>query len=225
MDIYEKRRLAMKALVQSLGYGGIKRLADTIGKHQGLVARYLYPPDKPGAKRVGDTMVIALDKNFPGWMESVKEMQILETEPAQRVISIRQYDCGGRMGHAGLILSDQPGVIKGWNVSDDWLRLNVRGFINSNDLCIVTGFGDSMKPLFNPGDPLLVDTGVKTVSIDGCYFFRIGEEGFIKRLQRIPGDGIRAISSNSDYEPWTIRADMDFEVLGRVLKVWTSDHM
>lgn len=136
---------------------------------------------------------------------------------------IRQYDTGGAMG-SGLVLHDQPGLIHSWSVSEDWLRLNVRHYTSASNLCIVTGFGDSMRPVFNPGDPLLVDRGVSKVDFDGMYFFRVGDEGFIKRLQRVPGEGIRVLSANRDnYDPWTIKPDMDFQVLGRVLKVWCGE--
>lgn len=136
---------------------------------------------------------------------------------------IRQYDTGGAMG-GGLVLHDQPGLIHSWNVSQEWLRLNVKHYTSPKNLCIVTGFGDSMRPVFNPGDPLLVDVGVTKVDFDGMYFFRVGEEGFIKRLQRVPGEGLRVISANKDnYEPWTIKPDMDFQVLGRVIKVWRGE--
>lgn len=124
----------------------------------------------------------------------------------------------------GLVLQDQPGVIQSWKVSPEWLRRNVKGYNSAKNLCIVTGFGDSMRPLFNPGDPLLVDTSINTVDFDSIYFFRVENEGFIKRLQRIPGEGLRVLSANRDnYEPWTIKPDMDFQVFGRVLKVWRSE--
>lgn len=137
-------------------------------------------------------------------------------------INIDQFDTGGAMG-SGLILRDQPGVIHGWRVTTEWINKNVKSHSGVKNLCIVTGFGDSMRGMFNPGDPLLVDIGVKTVEFDAVYFFRVGNEGFIKRLQRIPGDGIRVISKNKDYETWTISEAMDFEVFGRVLKVWCSE--
>ena len=138
-------------------------------------------------------------------------------------LEIPQFDTGGAMG-GGLVLQDQPGVIQSWKVSPEWLRKNVKGYNSAKSLCIVTGFGDSMRPMFNPGDPLLVDISVNTVDFDSIYFFRVGNEGFIKRLQRIPGEGLRVLSANRDnYEPWTIKPDMDFEVFGRVLKVWRSE--
>jgi transcriptional regulator with XRE-family HTH domain len=136
---------------------------------------------------------------------------------------IPQYhDIGGAMGD-GLVLRDQPGQITGWKVTPEWANKNIPNNTGKENLCIVTGFGDSMRGMFNSGDPLIVDTGVKEIKYDGVYFFRVGDEGFIKRLQRIPGDGIRVISKNQDYETWTIRDDMDFEVFGRVLKVWKSE--
>lgn len=137
-------------------------------------------------------------------------------------IEIRQFDTGGSMGN-GVLLRDQPGVIQSWRVSPEWLQKNVRHHSGSDNLCIVTGFGDSMRGMFEPGDPLLVDSGVRSVEFDAIYFFRVDGEGFIKRLQRIPGEGIRAISENKAYESWTIRPGMDFEVFGRVLKAWKSE--
>ncbi|WP_353630657.1 S24 family peptidase [Achromobacter xylosoxidans] len=140
-------------------------------------------------------------------------------------VEIPRFDTGGAMGN-GIELRDQPGMIESWRVSREWIEKNVRAYSAKDNLCIVTGFGDSMQPLFNPGDPLLVDIGVRSVEFDAIYFFRVGTEGFVKRLQRIPTEGgglvLRAKSQNSDYEPWDITEKMDFEVFGRVLKVWCS---
>ncbi|GAB1578640.1 helix-turn-helix transcriptional regulator [Bordetella petrii] len=138
-------------------------------------------------------------------------------------VTISQYDTGGRMGAAGVELRDQPGIIESWRVSREWLEKNVRGFASASSLCLVTGFGDSMRPMFNPGDPLIVDASVRSVEFDAVYFFRVGNEGFIKRLQRVPGKGLLAISENSAYRDWVIDSTMEFEVFGRVLKVWRSE--
>lgn len=123
----------------------------------------------------------------------------------------------------GVLLRDQPGVIQGWRVSPEWVEKNIRNHSGTENLCIVTGFGDSMKGMFNPGDPLVVDRGVTTVEGDAVYFFRVDDEGFIKRLQRIPGEGLRVISENKKYESWTIKPGMDFQVFGRVLKAWQGE--
>ena len=114
---------------------------------------------------------------------------------------------------SGLILEEkQPGLIKSWRVDNEWLRLNVRHHTGISNLCIVTGFGPSMKPKYNPGDPLLLDRGVTTVETEGIYFFRVAQHGFIKQLQRIPtetGLVIRAKSLNPSYDPFDITAKME----------------
>lgn len=143
-------------------------------------------------------------------------------------LKIPQYEAGGAMGN-GLILEDkQPGLIKSWHVDHEWLRLNVPIHTGVNNLCIVTGFGPSMRPKYNPGDPLLLDRGVVVVETEGIYFFRVGKHGFIKQLQRIPTEAgmvIRAKSLNKDYDPFDITEKMDFEVFGKVLTVWRSEQV
>lgn len=135
-------------------------------------------------------------------------------------VHIPYYDTGGAMGH-GIVLRDQPGVIREMSVSKEWLQGNVRGYTSADNLCLVTGFGDSMRPLFMSGDPVIVDKGVTEFRGDGLYFFRVEGEGFIKRLQSIPGRGLVVISENPSYESWNIdKSTTDFQVLGKVIKAW-----
>lgn len=163
----------------------------------------------------------------PGWLDVTDgPAPIPSVARASKDLVIPQFDAGGGMGDGKLLLDDQPGVIKSWHVDNEWLRQNVRQHTGAQNLCIVTGFGPSMRPMFNPGDPLLVDRGVTVCETDAIYFFRIGKHGFIKALQRIPvGNSlvIRAKSKNPDYDPFDITEDMDFAVLGKVLTVWKSE--
>ena len=165
---------------------------------------------------------VPIEQISPYWADA-RASAVSLTSSADK-FEIPQYNTGGKMGN-GLVLRDQPGIIKSWSVSPEWLRLNVPHCTSPNNLAIVTGFGDSMRGMFNPGDPLIVDTGVRTVEIDAVFFFRVGKEGYIKRLQRIPtidGTILRAKSENKAYDPFDIVEGMDFEVFGRVLKVWES---
>jgi len=173
---------------------------------------------------VGPKLRTKISAAFPDWLGGT----LLPGTPLVNVsqggeIVIYQFETGGRMGGSGLILRDQPGTIRAWHVSREWIQKNVHNVSSPSNLAVVTGFGDSMKPMFNPGDPLLVDRGVKSVEFDAVYFFRIGDEGFIKRLQRVPGEGLLAISENKAYRDWVIKDGMDFEVLARVVKVWRGE--
>ncbi len=167
-------------------------------------------------------------RNEPLHLDIARQSAVKEARLEARIsllddeVPIPQFDTGGKMGD-GLELRDQPGMIKSWRVDLEWLNKNVRGATAAGNLCIVTGFGDSMRPMFNPGDPLLVDRGVVTADYDAVYFFRVDGEGFIKRLQKIPGKGLVALSENPAYQAWVVEPTMDFEVFGRVLKVWRSE--
>jgi hypothetical protein len=46
MDKYEKRRAALQALIDSLGRGGISKVAERIDKQPSYVSRMLFPPYK-----------------------------------------------------------------------------------------------------------------------------------------------------------------------------------
>jgi phage repressor protein C with HTH and peptisase S24 domain len=154
-------------------------------------------------------------------------LQIAQALPEYKshVTTITKFDdVGGAMGK-GILLQDQPGQITNFTVTDEWVNKNVPMHTGKQNLKVVTGFGDSMKGMFNPGDPLLVDIGVTACNHDGVYFFRVGDEGFIKRLQRIPGQGIKVLSKNTDYEPWLITPEMDFQVLAKVLKAWQGEKL
>lgn len=129
------------------------------------------------------------------------------------------------MGSTGLVLQEQPGIIRSFNVSREWVEKNLPYYTSIENLAIVTGFGDSMLGMFNPGDPLIVDRGITRADVDGVYFFCIASEGFIKRLQRIPGEGMRVISENPKYRDWTITPEMDFRVLGKVLRAWNGQNL
>lgn len=190
-------------------------LAEAIGENQPTIYRILSGETKNPRLHIVKKLESFFNEDF-----SRKKIALIDST---NEISINQYhDVIGAMGH-GLVLRGESGQITGWKVTSEWIAKNVPSNTGSKNLAIVTGFGDSMRGMFNSGDPLLVDTGIKSLDYDGVYFFRIGDEGFIKTLQRIPGDGIRVISENKKYETWTITDDMDFEVFGRVLKVWKSE--
>lgn len=196
-----------------IGKGTLEKLAALTGYSVGWLM------SGSGHKLQNDYLQNALSNTDEGAAAATPEKLIAHLLRTDTPLSIPQYNTGG-MGGNGLVLRDQPGIIENWSVSREWLRANVPYCTSPENLCLVTGFGDSMPDTFNPGDPVLIDKGIAICDHDGVFFFRVGNEGFIKRLQRVPGVGIRAISQNKDYETWTITPDMDFEVFGKVLKAW-----
>lgn len=192
----------------------LPKLASSLGVHMSA----FFPGTNEWGRRARQVFQEVEEVENP---EAAPKRRALDLAPqnAQQILIPHYPDIGGSMG-GGLLLRDQPGEIQGWRVTTEWISKNVKSHTGAGNLRVVTGFGDSMRPLYNPGDPLLVDAGVKTVEFDSIYFFRIGDEGFIKRLQRVPGQGLLAISENKSYRDWVITPEMDFEVFARVIKVW-----
>ncbi len=143
---------------------------------------------------------------------------------AKDIYSIPYYETNGKTDESKVLLADQPGLIRKLEVSREWIEKNIRGYTSPQNLYLITGFDSAMRGMFNPGDPIIIDCGHTICDVDAPYFFRIGKQGFARLLQRIPVGVnkviIRAKSKNPDYEPFDITEDMDFEIYGRVLKVW-----
>lgn len=232
MDNDEIRIKNLQILIKRFGtIASVANLCDTAPSYLSQILNKV-KSSTGKARGIGDSLARKLEAGAGveiGWMDRNNDGSGASNEYDARQddnlseFTINQYhDVRGAMGN-GLILRGETGQITGWKVTPEWINKNVPANTGNKNLTIVTGFGDSMKGMFNSGDPLIVDKGVKSLDYDGVYFFRIGDEGFIKTLQRIPGDGIRVISENKKYENWTITKDMDFEVLGRVLKAWKSE--
>lgn len=136
-------------------------------------------------------------------------------------VQIRQLDVVGSMG-AGANLQEHVDVVRMVRVSLPDLRRVLPSFSSPNNLVIVTGLGDSMMPTFSDGDPIIVDTGVVDVTVDGCYVLERGNELFIKRLQRQLDGSLLMISDNVRYKPQVIDGPTreQFRVVGRALGVW-----
>lgn len=81
---------------------------------------------------------------------------------------------------------------------------------------IIFAEGDSMSPEIEAGDMLLIDKS-KTNIIDGLiYIFNYDGQPMCKRLQKL-GDKIKAISINTNYEPFIIDKSLHFKIIGRVV--------
>jgi len=219
----EWRRKRMSDLADHVG--GKAALGRLLGYKDGAFVRQMIAGERPITEK---TIRSVHEKpGLTGWFVLQDTGAVIPSheDDGSQGVKIHQFDTGGSMGH-GVLLRDQPGVIKSWTVSDAWLQQNVHRVTSPKNLCIVTGFGPSMQPLFNPGDPLLVDRGITRIDVDAVYFFRIGDEGFIKQVQRLyKGEELmlRAKSYNPMYDPFDIPQNGSFEVFGRVVKIWKGE--
>jgi hypothetical protein len=238
MGIQDNWHANLLALVEAEGNGIERRGFKAIAAKAELSEEYIYqvakkkprPDGKP--REIGKQAALKIAAAYsegrpPGWFDQSPAI-VNAAKQAADELTLTHYDTGGSMGR-GLVLKDQPGAIQSWKVTKEWVQKNVPYYTSLENLSIVTGFGDSMTGMFNPGDPLLVDRGITKCDVDGVYFFRVGEEGFIKRLQRLPGpEGeirIKVKSKNPDYDDWWVEKGMDFHVMAKVLRAWNGQNL
>lgn len=154
--------------------------------------------------------------------EELREAVMLYRGERDRTTAfIRQLDVRASMG-TGTGLQEHVDVVRMIRVSLPDLRRVLPSFSSPQNLTIVTGLGDSMLGTFSDGDPIVVDTGVTDVRVDGCYVFERGRELFIKRVQRQLDGSLLIISDNQRYKPQIIDDGnrSQFRVIGRALGVW-----
>ncbi len=120
----------------------------------------------------------------------------------------------------GDAVCDYPQLLKAIQVDEEWLRIHAPS-ANKDTLNIITADGDSMSPTICHGDMVLLDLSQKRIRSDAIYAFVIGEDLYIKRVQRI-GNGYRIISDNeAQYKPFEITGEQadEMKVIGRVCSV------
>ncbi|MFC2277733.1 MAG: XRE family transcriptional regulator [Cardiobacterium hominis] len=111
-------------------------------------------------------------------------------------------------------------VLEYITVSKDWIVRTMGPYSKADNLRIIHGRGDSMAPTFSDNTPLLVDIGVTDFQQDAIYLFQLFGEVYIKRLQRKPRGGYKAISDNKYYESFEILEPDDFRVIALVVGAW-----
>lgn len=125
--------------------------------------------------------------------------RVSETETPYGYVHVQQLDGEAAMGD-GRINDDFPEVIRSMDFTSSYIR-SIVGFVPPpGRLVLVTGRGDSMIPIIQPGESLLVDSGVQTFDGDGIYLINTGSGQQVKGLQD-RGDAVYIVSANSTLYP------------------------
>ncbi|MBA0360987.1 LexA family transcriptional regulator [Stenotrophomonas riyadhensis] len=116
-----------------------------------------------------------------------------------RYVRVQQLDGDADMGD-GRINEDFPDVVRAMDFAPTYIRSLVGFLPPPGRLVLVTGRGDSMIPVINPGESLMVDTGVTTYDGDGIYLLNTGNGQQVKALQD-RGDAVYVVSANTALYP------------------------
>ncbi len=204
MDKYEQRRAALQKLADSLGRGGITKIADKIGKQASYVSRMLYPEGKEGFKRIGEDTVDALNIAFPGWLKPQKDdIQIIQGITLHR----------DRRGYP-IISPVQAGMWR--EIVDTFPRGGADEYIMANNSYGKHTFalritGNSMEPEFKEGDVVVIDPDVAPNAGDYVVARNHEEAATFKKyrprgINEAGQDVFELVPLNEDYAP--MRSDL-----------------
>ncbi len=206
----DRRRQLLRALIDDKFEGVAARFANAVGITPSYVTRMLYPQGKAGAKGIGEDSIEKIEDalRIPGYFSGKAEAapnRVAESVPVYgsatdtSYVRVQQLDAEAGMG-GETVNEDYPEVIRAMDFTPAYIR-SVVGFLPApGRLVLVTGRGDSMIPVIQPGETLLVDSGVQTFDGDGIYLINTGNGQQVKGLQD-RGDAIYIVSANAALYP------------------------
>ena len=144
----------------------------------------------------------AMQRHVVSEAETTPYMQpaaISSTETQCEYVRVQQLDAEAGMG-GELVNDDNPEVVRAMDFTPSYIR-SIVGFLPPpGRLVLITGRGDSMIPVIQPGDVVMVDTGTTSYDGDGIYLINTGGGQQIKALQH-RGDAIYVVSANAGLYP------------------------
>ena len=133
------------------------------------------------------------------------------------MVSIPVLDIQGACGTDGRInlLSHMVKMIQ---VAKSWILARCVA-PNFKALHIINAYGDSMKPLIDDGDFVIVDTSKRELLGDGVYVIQAGNDTFIKRIQKQINGSLLLISDNPAYKPYEISKEEveSVQIIGKAI--------
>ncbi|AOL95306.1 S24 family peptidase [Porphyrobacter sp. LM 6] len=113
-----------------------------------------------------------------------------------------------------------PGRVAGDEAAFDTFRFSRRWLAEQGleraQLSAITVEGDSMEPLLNNGDEILVDCSPRAFR-DGIHVVRLGDTLMVKRVASMGAGRLALLSQNLAYPPVEVAAE-EVAIIGRV--VW-----
>jgi phage repressor protein C with HTH and peptisase S24 domain len=149
--------------------------------------------------------------------EELREMKdnSYEAQPKRREwgdwLNVPRLDLGASAG---------PGRVAGTEAAFDTFRFSRRWLEEQGlaraELSAIRVEGDSMEPLLNDGDEILVDRSPRPFR-DGIHVVRLGDTIMVKRVASAGPGRLALLSQNFAYPPVEVAAE-EVEIIGRV--VW-----
>ena len=190
-------------------------LSELLGRNASYLQQFI-KKGSPKKLEEGDRKTLAQFFGVPeaelgGPGEVVTQDKSYEASSGQEWVGVARLDIGASAG---------PGSVPASESAFDTFRLSRRWLteqgLQGAKLAAITVEGDSMEPLLNNGDEILIDRREQPFR-DGVHVVRLGDTLMVKRVARAGAGRFSLLSQNLAYPPVDVSAE-ELDVIGRV--VW-----
>ncbi|MEO0644151.1 MAG: S24 family peptidase [Pseudomonadota bacterium] len=215
-EALDRPRARLLQLSQERGVS-LSSLSEMLGRNPSYLQQYLRK-GSPRKLEEGDRNTLA---RFFGVEES--ELRGPEAElrdnsyapqmrrPVGDYVDVPRLDIGASAG---------PGAVPAGEAAFDAFKFSRRWLLEQGleraQLSAITVEGDSMEPLLNNGDEILVNRSPRPFR-DGVHVVRLGDTLMVKRVASAGAGRFSLLSQNLAYPPVSVEAG-ELEIIGRV--VW-----
>lgn len=156
----------------------------------------------------------------PDWLVTGDGEMFIDNVSSQQelsdIISIPYYPEVSAAAGSGALVYDES-TVKNIQISSAIINIST-----GDNVCLINATGNSMQPVIDDRDLLLVDLSQKLITDEGIYVIRLDTTLVVKRVQKIL-NGFILISDNPQYPPKEITAENfnenDAAVIGKVIAV------
>jgi phage repressor protein C with HTH and peptisase S24 domain len=206
----DRTRLRLLELAQERGVS-LASLSDLLGRNPSYLQQFIR---KGSPRRLEEEDRRKLAAFFGVAEEELRSAQDNSYALSPRLsewVEVPRLDLGASAG---------PGRVAGDEAAFDTFRFSRRWLteqgLDGAQLSAITVAGDSMEPLLNDGDEILVDCAPRPFR-DGIHVVRLGDTLLVKRVAQAGAGRLALLSQNLAYPPIEVAAD-EVAIIGRV--VW-----
>jgi phage repressor protein C with HTH and peptisase S24 domain len=206
-------RARLLALSQDKGVS-LAALSELLGRNPSYLQQFIR---KGSPRKLEEQDRATLARFFGVGEEELRETQEKSyVKPPRREsgawLEVPRLDLGASAG-PGAMPPGGEGAFDTFRFSRRWLA---EQGLESAQLSAIRVEGDSMEPLLNDGDEILVDRSPRPFR-DGIHVVRLGDTLMVKRVASAGGGRIALLSQNLAYPPVEVAAE-EVAIIGRV--VW-----
>ena len=212
-DVPEGPRARLLALSQARGVS-LAALSEFLGRNPTYLQQFI----RKGSPRKLEEQDRAMLARFLGVDE--EELREVQENSYGKTPTARESGDWVEVPRLDLGASAGPGRVAHGEAAFDTFRFSRRWLaeqgLDRAELSAIRVEGDSMEPLLNDGDEILVDRSPRPFR-DGIHVVRVGDTLMVKRVASAGPGRVALLSQNLAYPPVEVAAE-EVEIIGRV--VW-----